>query len=94
MNTNPQTLYAAVSEGNVEAVRFGIAIGGDVNGCHRGITLVEVAMQKGHPQIVETLLAAGASVERELESTLEQWADNEGHVFVRDALRRSAMRTR
>jgi hypothetical protein len=44
--------------------------------------------------VVETLLAAGASVERELESTLEQWADNEGHVFVRDALRRSAMRTR
>jgi ankyrin repeat protein len=58
-----ESIEAAASEGDIEAVKKHLANGADVNAKGRnGLTTLQWAASSGHTEIVEPLIAAGADV--------------------------------
>ena len=57
------SIHDAAAKGNIDAVKYHLATGADVNAKgYRGFTLLHYAARNGHKEIVELLIAEGADV--------------------------------
>ena len=57
------SIWDAAAKGNIEAVKYHLAAGVDVNSNgYRGFTPLHYAARNGHKEIVELLIAKGADV--------------------------------
>jgi ankyrin repeat protein len=78
-------LHAAIAGRQIEAVRLLIEHGADVNAADAdGWTAINIAAHEGVPEIVESLLAAGAdpAIPSNTGVTARQTAEREGHTAL------------